>query len=122
MTQEMLGGVLLQLYGSFLVSAVVAALTAIITVKIMTRRSPEQAVSVPAAASLPAAASALAGRPVLGPGVGTDDLAVIAAIAAAAFGAHRIVYIGEARPGSGWTAQARTRHHASHAPHNPTNH
>jgi hypothetical protein len=120
MTQEMLGGVLLQLYGSFLVSAVVAALTAIITVKIMTRRSPEQAVSVPTAASLPAAVPA--GRPVLGPGVGTDDLAVIAAIAAAAFGAHRIVYIGEARAGSGWTAQARTRHHASHAPYNPTNH
>ncbi|RAI46112.1 hypothetical protein [Rhodoplanes roseus] len=114
MTQEMLGGLLLQLYGSFLVSAVVAALTAVVTVRIMMRRPQQEAVAVPAAApKLPTTATA----PAFGPGVSSDDLAVIAAIAAAAFGAHRIVYIGEARPGSGWTAQTRTRHHASHAPH-----
>lgn len=122
MTQEMLGDLLLQLYGSFLVSAVVAALTAVITVKLMTRRQPaETATAVSAAAAAPAAAPAHA-APVLGPGVGADDLAVIAAIAAAAFGSHRVVYIGEARPGSGWTSQARTRHHASHSPYKPNNH
>lgn len=122
MTQEMLGGLLLQLYGSFLVSAVVAALTAVVTVKLMTRRAPEEQAAVRAAApSLPAAAVAAAG-PTLGPGVSTDDLAVIAAIAAAAFGAHRVVYIGEARSGSGWTAEMRTRHHTSHAPHKPNHH
>ncbi|MFD2182030.1 hypothetical protein [Rhodoplanes azumiensis] len=115
MTQEM-GGLLLQLYGSFLVSAVVAALTAIVTVRIMTRRQPAATT-----AAVPAAAPAHA-APVLGPGVGADDLAVIAAIAAAAFGSHRIVYIGEARPGSGWISQARTRHHASHSPYKPNNH
>ncbi|MDC7788968.1 hypothetical protein PQJ75_26100 [Rhodoplanes sp. TEM] len=121
MTQEMLGGLLLQLYGSFLVSAVVAALTAVVTVRLMTRRQAD-APAVPAVAHAPAVPAPAPAGPILGPGVGADDLAVIAAIAAAAFGAHRVVYIGEARPGSGWTSQIRTRHHASHAPHKANHH
>jgi hypothetical protein len=44
---------------------------------------------------------------------------VAAAIAAAVFavlGAHRLVYIGEARPTFSWTSELRTRLHTSHAP------
>ena len=42
--------------------------------------------------------------------------AVIAAAIYAMLGARRIVHIGEARPGTGWTAEFRARLHASHAP------
>lgn len=57
------------------------------------------------------------------PGTPGDlDPAVVAAISAAVYaviGAHRIVYIGETQPGTGWTAETRLRHHGSHAPHTP---
>jgi hypothetical protein len=44
---------------------------------------------------------------------------IAAAIAAAVYtvlGAHRLVYIGEARPTFSWTSELRTRLHTSHAP------
>lgn len=44
---------------------------------------------------------------------------IAAAIAAAVFtvlGAHRLVFIGEARPTFTWTSELRTRLHTSHAP------
>lgn len=43
----------------------------------------------------------------------------VAAIAAAIYavvGAHRLVYIGEARPSSGWTTTGRAMHQTSHTP------
>jgi hypothetical protein len=49
----------------------------------------------------------------------TDDRAIVAAIAAAVtatLGSHRIIYIGARQSGSGWAAQLRSRHHASHMP------
>ena len=49
----------------------------------------------------------------------TDDRAIVAAIAAAVtatLGSHRIIYIGAQQSGSGWAAQLRSRHHASHMP------
>jgi hypothetical protein len=48
-----------------------------------------------------------------------ESAEIAAAIGAAVFavlGAHRLVYIGEARPGFGWTSEIRTRLHTSHAP------
>jgi hypothetical protein len=43
-------------------------------------------------------------------------LAIITAAVAAMMGAHRIVHIEMASRGFGWTAEARTVHHTSHAP------
>lgn len=48
-----------------------------------------------------------------------DERAVVAAIAAAVtatLGSQRIIYIGARQSGSGWAAQLRSRHHASHMP------
>jgi hypothetical protein len=42
--------------------------------------------------------------------------AAIAAAVYAVLGAHRLVYIGEARPTFSWTSELRTRLHTSHAP------
>jgi hypothetical protein len=48
--------------------------------------------------------------------VNAEHAAVIAAAIYAMLGVRRIVHIGEARPTLGWTSQARTRLHTSHAP------
>lgn len=48
-----------------------------------------------------------------------ENAAIAAAIGAAVYtmlGAHRLVYIGEARQGAGWTSEIRTRLHTSHTP------
>lgn len=48
-----------------------------------------------------------------------ETAAHVAAIAAAVYaviGAHRLVHIGEAQRGAGWTATGRLAHHGSHAP------
>lgn len=48
-----------------------------------------------------------------------ENAEIAAAIAAAVFavlGAHRLVYIGEAKPTFGWTGEIRSRLHTSHAP------
>jgi hypothetical protein len=45
-----------------------------------------------------------------------EHAAAIAAAVFAVLGAHRMVYIGPAQPGVGWTSEIRTRLHTSHAP------
>lgn len=48
-----------------------------------------------------------------------DTTAHVAAIAAAIYavvGAHRLIYIGEARPSYGWTTTGRVFHQTSHSP------
>jgi hypothetical protein len=48
-----------------------------------------------------------------------ENREIAAAIAAAVYavlGAHRLVYIGEARPGFTWTSEIRSRLHTSHTP------
>lgn len=48
-----------------------------------------------------------------------ENAEIAAAIGAAVFtvlGAHRLVYIGEAKPTFGWTGEIRTRLHTSHTP------
>ena len=68
-------------------------------------KTPAKPKSTPTAAPLPAVA-----------GVPQEHLAAIAAAVAAMMGAHRIVHIATATRGFGWTAEARTVHHTSHAP------
>lgn len=90
--------------GQLVLTVIVAAVTSVLTVRILdsftnTARAPRRA--APAAAA-------------------HDDAAVVAAISAAVYaviGAHRIVYLAEARRGSSWTAEMRTQHHTSHSPH-----
>ncbi len=48
-----------------------------------------------------------------------ENAEIAAAIAAAVYtvlGAHRLVYIGEARPAFSWTSEIRSRLHTSHTP------
>ena len=48
-----------------------------------------------------------------------ESAEIAAAIGAAVYvilGAHRLVYIGEAHSGAGWTGEIRTRLHTSHSP------
>lgn len=48
-----------------------------------------------------------------------EGAAIAAAIGAAVYavlGAHRLVYIGEAQRGAGWTGETRARLHTSHTP------
>lgn len=52
--------------------------------------------------------------------VEADHIAVIAAAVHAITGAHRIVHIEAAPHQSGWAAEGRQAHHASHTlPHHP---
>lgn len=52
--------------------------------------------------------------------VDADHIAVIAAAVHAMTGAHRIVHIEAAPHHSGWAAEGRQAHHASHVlPHHP---
>lgn len=55
-------------------------------------------------------------QPTIAGGVPQEHIAAIAAAVAAMMGAHRIVHIEAASRGFGWTAEARTVHHTSHAP------
>jgi hypothetical protein len=48
-----------------------------------------------------------------------EGASIAAAIGAAVYsvlGAHRLVYIGEARRGAGWTTDIRSQHRTSHMP------
>jgi hypothetical protein len=88
--------------GQLLVTVLVAVMSSIVTVRLM----------MPRPAPAPAARAAHVPMP-----EAAQDPALVAAITAAVYatiGAHRIVYIGESAPGSSWTAEMRTRHHASH--------
>ena len=57
----------------------------------------------------------VAPQPIL-TGIPQEHLAVITAAVAAMLGAHRVVRIEAPDRGFGWTAEARTVHHTSHAP------
>jgi hypothetical protein len=90
--------------GQLVVTVIVAAVTSVLTVRIMGASG--DAPKAPRRA--PAAAPA------------RDDTAIVAAISAAVYaviGAHRIVYLAETRRGSSWTSEMRTQHHTSHTPH-----
>jgi hypothetical protein len=97
--------------GQLVVTVVVAAITAAITVRMITGRR-EQGEPAPRVST----AVGLAAH---------DEGALVAAISAAVYaviGAHRIVYLAAVRPGTSWTAEMRTQHHTSHAPHAHASH
>lgn len=100
----------LWMYGlAAVVAAAIAVLIKVVVVLlgVLERRgAPAAATPVTAAAPVPAPVEE---------GVPGPHLAAIAAAVHAVLGAHRIVRIEEARAGSGWTAEGRAAHHASHA-------
>ncbi len=92
--------------GQVVLTAIVAAVTAVVTVRILDAFGAGRA-----ARRAPTPARAAAPR---------DDAAIVAAISAAVYtvvGAHRIVYLAETRRSSSWTTEMRAQHHSSHAPH-----
>lgn len=98
------------IYGIVIViSMLVAALIRGIVI-MLSRQAAQPEAKAPAKPTLTAAPS-----PVVA-GVPQEHLAAIAAAVAAMMGAHRIVHIEMAGRGFGWTAEARTVHHTSHAP------
>lgn len=91
--------------GQLVLTAIVAAVTSVLTVRLMD--------SFGGAGKAPQRARTTAAAP-------RDDAAIVAAISAAVYaviGAHRIVYLTEARRGSSWTSEMRSQHHTSHTPH-----
>ena len=48
--------------------------------------------------------------------VNAEHAAVIAAAVYTVLGAHRLVYVGEARRAAGWASDLRSRLHTSHSP------
>jgi hypothetical protein len=105
MNAEVFNSLLSHPLGQLVVTVIVAVVTSVVTVRMMTAR-PAPAPAPPSAASRLEA--------------GGEDETLIAAITAAVYatiGAHRIVYIGPSSPsaGSSWTTEMRTQHHASHA-------
>jgi len=104
----------LWIYGlAIIVSLAVAVIIKVIVVALdMLERkfaAPAQPTAVPPAA-VPTAPFA----------VESDHIAVIAAAVHAMSGAHRIVHIEAAPHHSGWAAEGRLVHHASHTlPHHP---
>jgi hypothetical protein len=98
---------------SMLIAAVIKLIVVLLNVL---ERKPAAALAPAAPApapSWPAAAKAQE--------IAADHLAAIGAAVYAVVGAHRIVHIDAAREGSGWSAEGRLAHHASHAmPTHPT--
>lgn len=95
---------------SYLLMAVIAALTAVMIRGIVFILAASKKKAAPAAAT-PVIVSVTPAR--------DEGAAIAAAIAAAVYaviGAHRLVHIGEAQRGAGWTTEVRTRLHTSHTP------
>jgi hypothetical protein len=114
MTEETIAILLSHPLAVAALSAIIAGVTAALTVKMLIR-SPEADAAPAAVASSGAASRADAAAAAPAP----DNRAIIAAIAGAvaASGAHRVVYIGEAPTVSGWATELRARHHSSHTPY-----
>ena len=102
----------LWIYGlAIIVSLAVAVVIKVIVVALnLLERKPAAPAQPAQPAAVPPAAFA----------VEADHLAVIAAAVHAMSGAHRIVHIEAAPRHSGWAAEGRLVHHASHTPpHHP---
>lgn len=99
------------IYGIVIVISMLVAVVIRGIVWALSRQAKQEAVKAPAKPA-PAVQPAPAGIP-------QEHLAAITAAVAAMMGAHRIVHIEMAGRGFGWTAEARTVHHTSHAPRAP---
>ena len=101
-------GDMLVIYGIVIVISMLVAVLIRGIVLVLSRQAKQEETKT-LAKPAPAAQPALVGIP-------QEHLAVITAAVAAMMGAHRIVHIEMASRGFGWTAEARTVHHTSHAP------
>ncbi|MDS4020811.1 MAG: OadG family protein [Candidatus Competibacter sp.] len=101
-------GDMLVIYGIVIVISMLVAVVIRGIVLVLSRQAKQEETKTPAKPA-PVAQPALVGIP-------QEHLAVITATVAAMMGAHRIVHIEMAGRGFGWTAEARTVHHTSHAP------
>ena len=99
------------IYGVVIVISMLVAVVIRGIVWALSRQAKQEAAKAPAK-PVPAAQPAIAGIP-------QEHLAAITAAVAAMMGAHRIVHIEMASRGFGWTSEARTVHHTSHAPRAP---
>ena len=98
------------IYGIVIVVSMLVALVIRGIVIVLSRQAAQTETKAPVKpVPAPAIQPAIAGIP-------QEHLAVITAAVAAMMGAHRIVHIEMAGRGIGWTAEARTVHHTSHAP------
>jgi hypothetical protein len=112
MSELSLATVLSHPFGQLVVTVIVAFVTSVLTVRVMSARNDSRESPRPAVAAGPG--------PVRAAPAARDDAAVVAAISAAVYaviGAHRIVFITDSRTGSSWTNEMRSQHHTSHAPH-----
>ena len=103
---------ILIIYGIVIVVSMLVAVVIRGIVIVLSRQAEKDAAKAPAK-SAPAAPAAP--QPIM-TGIPQEHLAVITAAVAAMLGAHRIVRIEAPDRGFGWTAEARTVHHTSHAP------
>lgn len=108
MTETALNQAINEAIFSYVLMAVIAALTAVFIRGIVIALA---AGKKKAAAPTPVVVSVTPAR--------DESAEIAAAIGAAVFtvlGAHRLVYIGEAQRGFTWTSQIRSRLHTSHTP------
>lgn len=94
------------IYGIVIVISMLVAVVIRGIVWVLSRQAKQEEAKTP---TRPAVQPALVGVP-------QEHLAVITAAVATMMGTHRIVRIETAARGFGWTAEARTVHHTSHAP------
>ena len=99
------------IYGIVIVVSMLVALVIRGIVMVLSRQAEKEAAKAPAKP-----ASAAAPQPILTGGVPQEHIAVITAAVAAMLGSHRVVHIETPDRGFGWTAEARSSHHTSHAP------
>ena len=98
----------------YLIVVVISMLVATVIrgiVIVLSRQAAKAEALAPAKAPAPASAA-----PPIIAGIPQEHIAAISAAVAMMMGAHRIVRIEMANRGFGWTAEARTSHHTSHAP------
>ncbi|MBK8507530.1 MAG: OadG family transporter subunit [Candidatus Competibacter sp.] len=101
------------IYGIVIVvSMLVAAVIRGIVIVLSRQAAQAEAKAPPKPAPVAAAQPVVAGIP-------QEHIAAISAAVAMMVGAHRIVHIEMANRGFGWTSEARTTHHTSHAPRAP---
>ena len=107
-------GIMMSLFAYFLL--IVVALLASVMIRgivlVLEGSKKARARRLPAATPVQVAVAAEEGQQ-------EDTAAHVAAIAAAIYavvGAHRLVYIGEARPSYGWATTGRALHQTSHSP------
>lgn len=110
-----MSGLMVKTLGIYLATLVVSLLVAVVIkgiVVILRRLEQDGPVRAPVHA-LPAKA------PVTLDGIPAEHVAAIGAAVAAMIGDHHIVHIEETHQGSGWRAEGRQAHHASHTIEHP---